>query len=163
MIRSALEAILLVLSYEQLRLKPYDDGVGVLTIGWGHRILPNEKDLLAPAGISRERANGLFISDFERHESFVLAALDFPNELSPLQLGACTSLCFNIGGGAFSTSSVVRRINGRVYHLVPDAFRMWNKGRVKGVLKELGGLTARRESEVALWLRGFGTEANQTG
>ena len=152
MIRSALEAVLLVLSYEQLRLKPYDDGVGVQTIGWGHRILPSEQDLRRE--ISRERANALFLADFERHEGLVTAALDAPRDLAPLQLGACTSLCFNIGGSAFANSSLASRINSRAFGLVPDAFRMWNKGRVKGELQVLPGLETRRESEVGLWRRG---------
>lgn len=152
MIHSDLRAILLVLSFEQLRLRPYDDGVGVQTIGWGHRILPGEDDLRQE--ISRERANSLFLSDFERHERMVINGLHDPMGLSPLQLGACVSLCFNIGGSAFANSSVAGRINDGATGSVPEAFRMWNKGRVGGVLRVMSGLSKRRESEVALWIQG---------
>lgn len=152
MIRSALDAVLLVLSYERLSLVPYDDGVGVLTIGWGHKILRGEP-ALGKGSITRERANELFMLDFSSHEDGVrLAVRDAP--LTPLQLGALTSLTFNIGVGAFRGSSVARAINERRPADVPAAIRMWNKGRVKGVLQVMPGLAARRESEVRLWERG---------
>ena len=35
---------------------------------------------------------------------------------------------------------------------VPDAWRQWNKGHVRGELVVLGGLTERRESEIRLWM-----------
>lgn len=151
--RSDLEAILLVLSYEQLRLKPYDDGVGVMTVGWGHRILPGEADLRNE--ITRERANRLFVEDFAKHEQAALKAIaGAPVELSPLQVGAIASLCFNIGGTAFANSSVAKAIRAGELHRVPAAIKLWNKGRVKGKLQVMRGLTIRRAGEVELWERG---------
>lgn len=152
-IQSDLEAILLVLSYEKLRLLPYDDGVGVLTIGWGHRILPGEDDLRRE--ITRERANRLFVDDFTEHEQAMLRAIKgAPVDLSPLQIGAIASLCFNIGPGAFANSSVAKAIRAGDLRKVPAAIKMWNKGRVEGKLQVMQGLVLRRQSEVDLWERG---------
>lgn len=152
-LRSDLEAILLVLSYEQLRLRPYDDGVGVMTTGWGHRILPGETDLRGE--ISRDRANRLFVEDFAKHEGAALRAIEgAPVELSPLQVGAISSLCFNIGPGAFAGSSVAKAIRAGELQKVPAAIKLWKKGRVKGKLQVMRGLVLRRASEVELWERG---------
>jgi lysozyme len=58
------------------------------------------------------------------------------------------SLAYNIGPGAFSGSSVLKRFNQGDMQGAADAFLMWNKGGGK-VLK---GLTRRREAERELFL-----------
>ena len=151
-IQSSLEAVLLVLSYEQLRLVAYKDAVGISTIGWGHVIKPNEKHLLS-GEITRETANELFVTDFLPHEQAVVRAIG-KRELTPNQLGACTSLCFNIGAQAFRESTLAKNISAGKDQLVPASFRMWVKGTVSGGKTTLNGLVARRESEVKLWERG---------
>lgn len=153
LIRSSLEAVLLVLSYEQLRLIPYKDAAGLATVGWGHLIKDGEKDRFTTA-ISRETANNLFLADFSFHELAVVSAIGEGriDTLSPSQIGACTSLCFNIGPNAFKSSSVAKNIRIGELDKVPDSIKMWNKATVNGRKVVLPGLAIRRESEVRLWL-----------
>lgn len=150
--QSALEAILLVLSYEQLRLVPYDDGVGVQTVGWGHRILPGENHLRRE--ITRETANEVFLADWEKHERAALEAVAKGPALSPLRIGAISSLCFNIGPSAFRNSSAAKAIREGNLSAVPGKMKLWNKGRVSGKLQVLRGLVIRREAEARMWERG---------
>jgi lysozyme len=67
------------------------------------------------------------------------------------QLDALIALCFNIGGPAFITSTVLRRVNAQDFKNVPDAFRMWNKETIKGRKVVNNGLVNRREFEIKLW------------
>jgi GH24 family phage-related lysozyme (muramidase) len=74
------------------------------------------------------------------------------------EFAAMVSLCYNVGADNFRTSSVLREhCAGRRINAA-DAFRLWNKARVNGVLTVLAGLTSRREAERSLYLtRNTGT------
>ncbi len=64
------------------------------------------------------------------------------------QLDALASLVYNIGVGAFSSSTLLKRINSSADRAsISSAWLMWNRAGGK-VLK---GLTLRREREVALF------------
>lgn len=52
--------------FEELRLKAYDDGVGVWTIGWGHTKGVKKGDV-----ITIEQAEQFFRDDLAEFESFV--------------------------------------------------------------------------------------------
>jgi len=62
------------------------------------------------------------------------------------------SLCYNIGAGAFAGSTVLREHCAGAYQAAADAFLMWNKATIDGVLKEVAGLTRRRQAERTLYL-----------
>jgi len=66
------------------------------------------------------------------------------------QWNALTSLCYNIGVGGFSGSTVVRRVNANPndFDGIADAFRMWknSNGRVNPVL------VSRREREIKVYM-----------
>ena len=51
--------------HESFSLKPYKDHLGFLTIGYGHLILPNEKNLLSNK-ISKTKLEKLFNQDFKK-------------------------------------------------------------------------------------------------
>jgi len=63
--------------------------------------------------------------------------------LSQNQFDALVSLVFNIGGGAFKGSTLLKKLNAGDYAGAADQFLVWNRAGGK-VLK---GLTTRRESE----------------
>lgn len=67
---------------------------------------------------------------------------------------AAVLLAYNIGVGGYCGSTVARRFNARQWRAGCDAFGMWNKARVNGVLRPVAGLTARRGRERAICLRG---------
>lgn len=71
------------------------------------------------------------------------------------QRTAAVLLAYNIGVGGYCGSTVARRFNAGQWARGCDAFTMWNKARVKGVLRPVAGLTARRNRERAICRRGL--------
>jgi lysozyme len=137
------EGLNLIKSFESLRLNVYDDGVGVKTIGYGHAIRPGEKfTKITPA-----QAEALLRSDLHVAESAVGNGVKVP--LSDNQYAALVSLVFNIGAGAFSGSTLLRRLNQRDYAGAANEFLKWNKGGGR----VMAGLTRRRTAERELFLK----------
>ena len=68
------------------------------------------------------------------------------------QFDAMVSLCFNIGVGAFRSSTVLRQHRAGNYAAAGDAFLMWDKDHQDGVLVEVPGLLKRRQIERAFYL-----------
>ena len=68
------------------------------------------------------------------------------------QFAAMVSLCFNIGSANFRSSTVLREHLAGNTTAAANAFLMWNKTRVNGVLQPLPGLISRRTAERALYL-----------
>jgi len=68
---------------------------------------------------------------------------------------AAVLLAYNIGVGAYCTSSVDRRFDAGQWRAGCDAFANWDKARVGGVLRPVAGLTARRKRERAICLKGL--------
>jgi lysozyme len=77
----------------------------------------------------------------------------FDRARHPNQIVAATLLAYNIGVGGYCGSTVARRFNTGNFRGACDAFLMWNKARVNGVLRPVAGLTRRRERERAICLR----------
>jgi lysozyme len=124
---------------------PYDDGVGVMTIGWGHAITPQDTFSYP---INATMADLILQRDVQRFERCVLRV---STDLNQDQFDACVCLAFNIGEGAFQSSSVARLLRVKDYGNVPQYILKWNKGTVKGKLIELPGLTRRRKTEAKLF------------
>lgn len=68
---------------------------------------------------------------------------------------AAVLLAYNIGPAGYCGSTAARRFNARQWRDGCDAFTMWNKARVNGTLRPVGGLTARRGRERAICLKGL--------
>jgi lysozyme len=68
------------------------------------------------------------------------------------QFDAMVSLCFNIGGHSFRTSTVLRQHRAGNYPAAGDAFLMWDKDHQDGQLVIVPGLLRRREIERAYYL-----------
>lgn len=71
------------------------------------------------------------------------------------QRAAAVSLAYNIGVAGFCGSTARKRFDAGNWRGGCDAFLSWNKARVKGVLRPVKGLTARRERERAICLKGL--------
>ena len=132
----------LIKEFEQLRLKAYIPAPGdVPTIGWG-----------TTAGVKMGDTIDLKIADqYLRRD--VHSCEDAVNQacgelLSQSQFDACVSLTYNIGGGAFRQSTLVKKINSHD-PLAADEFLRWDK--FHGA--PLAGLTRRRKKERELFLR----------
>lgn len=141
---------LMIEEFEGCRLTAYSDAVGVVTIGYGctgggiyegMTITQAEADQMLSARLANEFEPG------------VLRAIgDTPT--TQAEFDALVSLAFNIGLAHFRASSVCRLHCQGDYAAAADAFLMWNKGRVNGVLVVLSGLDRRRREERELYLSG---------
>lgn len=140
-------------------LEPQPDPVGIYTVGWGHALFVGGRPVKDretayrlwrarwPAGMIRADADALLKGDAQGVCDKV-AALFSKASLTDAQLGALTSLAYNIGVAALEGSSVRRRLIAGDVPGAADAFRMW---RYAGG-RELPGLVNRREAERAVFL-----------
>lgn len=134
---------------EGLRLESYPDPGSVdgkpVTIGYGTTKI-NGKVIKLGTKITKAQAEEYLTADLIAFGTKVLALVKVP--VSDDQFGALVSLAYNIGLGAFSKSTLLKRLNAGDYVSVPEQMRRWNKNDGKF----MRGLANRREKEVALWL-----------
>lgn len=124
------------------KLKVYDDGAGKPTIGIGH-LLHSFAEY--PDGITLDEAMEMFRRDCRWVEVAVNSAVRV--ELSQFRFDALADLVFNVGAGAFNSSTLVRRLNEGDYGSVPSEMMRWTKaGGVR-----LKGLVKRRHACTMLW------------
>ena len=142
-IRTSQAGIDLIKRFEGFMPKAYRDAVGVLTIGYGDtgpHIKPH--DVITQAEGERRLAARL-AGEFEPG---VLKALT--RKPSQREFDAMVSLAYNIGVGAFTGSTLVKKFNAGDVQGAANEFLRWNKAGGK-VLK---GLEIRREAERAMFL-----------
>ena len=137
----------LIKEFEGLRLKAYLDPIGIPTIGYG-------TTTRADVGIKVEM--GMEISEAEA-EMYLKRALDkFAARIAPKmtrtptpnQFAAMLSLAYNIGPGAFSRSTCLKRFNASDIKGAAEALTWFNKAGGK----VWNGLVRRRAAEKALFL-----------
>lgn len=145
-------SIKLIKDSESLVLKPYrDPGKGVITIGWGNTFYEDGSSVkLTDKPLTRERADELFkniSTAFERDvKKFVTSSVNSN------QLGALTSLAYNIGVGAFQKSTILKVVNKNPSDpVISDLFNQWNKSGGK----ILNGLVIRRKKEFDLYKKPY--------
>lgn len=134
----------LIQQAEGLRLSAYRDVAGVWTIGYGHTGGVFKGDM-----ITADQAVGLLYQDLAKFEAWVSARTTAPTSN---QFSAMVSLCFNIGEQAFLHSSVRRLHNEGDFSGAAEAFLLWDKAHVDGVLVTVSGLLDRRHREYDLYL-----------
>ena len=91
----------LICSIEGLKLKAYDDGGGVWTIGYGTTIYPNSIKVKRGDTCTIEQAKAYMAHDLKKFES---AVNEVTVDLNQNQFDALVSLAYNIGTSAFSVS-----------------------------------------------------------
>ncbi|MHC3123230.1 lysozyme [Acinetobacter sp. GN11] len=134
-------------SFEDTRIKAYDDGVGVWTIGTGTTIYPNGFKVKKGDTCTPEQAKAYFKHDLAKFEKTVNESVTV--SLTQNQFDALVSLTYNIGSGAFKNSTLLKLLNKGDLLGAADQFLVWNKAGGK-VMK---GLVRRREAERALFLK----------
>jgi len=139
----------LIRTSEGLRLQAYLDPVGIWTIGYGHTSAAGPPHVMRNMRLSAWECAKILSNDLGKYEAAVDRLVTVP--LSENQFGALVSLCYNIGPGAFSRSTVRKRLNERNYAGAADAFGMWVRGTVKGKSVVLPGLVKRRADEAKLF------------
>lgn len=140
------EGLELIKRFEGLRLEAYQDVAGIWTIGYGH--IRTAKPGMVITEQEAERLLKEDLRDAERAVSDLVKVKINENEFSAL-----VSLVFNIGRGAFSRSTTLRKLNAGDHKGAADAIELWNKATVSGKKTVVQGLVRRRAAEKALFLK----------
>ena len=114
------QGIKLLIDREAKRNAVYLDSVGVPTVGVGH----TGPDVHMGDVWSDERIMATFRADLERFEKAVNDAVHV--ELEQHQFDALVSFAFNVGIGAFSSSTLVKRINAKDFDDAEAQFDRWH-------------------------------------
>src|SRR5690242_5234845 len=104
------------------KLKAYQDSVGVWTIGVGHTSMAGPPPVVEGMTISPAESDAILAHDLQKVEHSVLSAVTVPMEQH--EFDALVSLCFNIGPGNFSGSTVVKELNADDRASAGNAFLM---------------------------------------
>lgn len=140
----------LIKQFEGLRTTAYIDPVGVLTIGYGTTSAAGVGTITKGMKITAERAEEMLVDSLPKYEAGVMRALKrSPNDN---QFSAMVSFAYNVGEGAFASSSVCKLFNAGNVQGAADALRLWKYGTVGGKKVVLDGLVKRREAERQLFL-----------
>jgi len=140
----------LIRECEGFRPEVYLDQVGKQTVGYGHLLTAGEiaQDTFAD-GLTPDEAEEILTQDVQFAEDAVTSLVTVP--LTQNQFDALVDFTFNLGKAALAGSTLLKLLNSGGYGAVPTELMRWNKGRIKGVLTEIPGLTVRRQKEAALW------------
>lgn len=141
--------------FESCRLEAYWDADGkVWTIGWGNTGPDVVKGLRITQAEADERLRRRLDHEFVPG---VLKVLTRP--ATQAQLDAMVDLAYNIGVGAFQSSTLVRLFNAGDQAGAAEQFPRWNKSGGKVLL----GLRRRRAADRARFLGASGAEAIKIG
>ena len=135
----------LICGFEGLKLKAYDDGVGVWTIGFGTTIYPNGIKVKKGDTCTTEQAKAYMAHDLKKFESAVNSAVTV--SINQNQFDALVSLAYNIGTSGFKNSTLVKKLNAGDIRGASAQFNVWNKGGGK----VMQGLVNRRDVERKLF------------
>lgn len=141
----------LIKKFEGLELTSYPDTGGIWTIGFGSTINKDTGQAIKQGDkIDVATAERWLKQDIAEREKKIKGLIKVP--VTANMKAALVSLAYNIGTGAFASSTLLRLLNsGADKKLVADQFLRWNK--VQG--KEVKGLTNRRKLERELFLKQY--------
>ena len=134
------KGIELIKSFEGLFLTAYKCPASIWTIGYGHT-----KGVKQGQQITANKAEEFLREDVAQFEKDVLKQ---NLKLTQNQFDAFVSFVFNVGGGNFQKSTLLRtaKVNSNDPS-IKDEFLRWNKAAGK----VLPGLTRRRQAEANLY------------
>lgn len=140
----------LIRAYEGFRAKAYRCPAGILTIGYGHTSMAGPPDVRVGMTVSKKQAEDILAADVAIFASEISRFIKA--DLNDNQFAALVSFSYNVGVGAFRSSSVLAAVNRSDFDSVPRRLNLWVKagGRV------LPGLVKRRASEGQLFQRAEG-------
>lgn len=143
------EGLNLIKKFEGLRLNAYLDSAGIPTIGFGSTYVDGVRVKLGMT-ITEEKALELLEEHIDREViPYIINLVKVP--LKQNQIDALCSLIYNIGGAAFKSSTLLKKINetsiSSNFNDIEIAWKMWNKAGGK----ILQGLVNRRLAEINLY------------
>lgn len=119
----------------------YKDQAGYWTIGYGHKMKAGE----TYTTIDEATASKLLASDVTDAELAVNGAVTVP--LEQTQYDALVSFAYNVGAGAFRSSTLVRLLNAGDYAGAAAQFPRWSYVTQGGQKVQAQGLLNRRYAE----------------
>ena len=131
----------LIQEFEGCKLDAYRCPANIWTIGIGHT-----KDVKEGDKITEAQALDLLREDVKWVENAINDHVKV--KINQNQFDAMSSFIFNVGAGAFSLSTLLKKLNAADYEGAANEFLRWNKANGK----ELPGLTRRRQAERTLFL-----------
>lgn len=136
-LRLSAVGLVMIALFEGFAPQPYKDIVGVWTNGFGNTHNA-QKQVTVPEALGQLEKNA------REAENAVKQCITQP--MTQNQFDSFVSLTFNIGGGAFCKSTLVKKFNaGNSFSACTEILR-WNRAGGKVV----AGLVARREKEYQL-------------
>ena len=138
-------ALKLIMKHEGLRLEAYRCPAGVLTIGYGHT-----RNVRPGMVITAQEARELLAADLGelRRQLDELRRRGGNIRLTPNREAALLSLAFNVGFGAFSGSTLWRKVvKNQDDPTIASEFARWKYAGGK----VMAGLIKRRAEEAALY------------
>lgn len=132
----------LIKQSEGFRAKVYLDIAGHPTIGYGHRLAPNE---CYPNGICATEADVILLWDIREAEQAVTRLVQVP--LNQGQFDALVDFVFNLGSGRLTASTLLRDLNAGNYASAAEQLLRWDHSGDH----EVAALKTRREAEFRLW------------
>lgn len=144
----------LICEFEGFQATAYPDVVGIWTIGYGTTRV-NNTPVVKGMTCTEAQAKQWMHADLKNFEFAVNSIATKP--LTQSQFDACVCFAYNIGAGAFASSTVGKKIRvGNSAAITESNFVAWNKVRDShGVLVESKGLTRRRKAEWYLFSTGM--------
>ena len=140
-------AIALLKQLEGLRLDAYLDGAGVPTIGYG----TTGPGIALGVTWTQEQADAALATSVGAFARGVPALVHV--SLSDAQFSALVIFAYNVGLQALAGSTALRRVNGGLFSMVPEALGSWCHihDPHTGALVVSPGLQHRRQAEIDLW------------
>lgn len=137
----------LIESFEGCKLMPYLDSVNIPTIGIGTTRYPNGTAVtMQDPPITKDQAYAFLKSHLDQNCKDVSNRVKVV--LNDNQFAALVSFVYNVGIGAFTNSTLRKRLNAGEFQKAADEFLKWD--HAGGVVVK--GLTRRRQAERALFL-----------
>jgi lysozyme len=139
----------LITGFEGLILKPYLDSVKIPTIGYGNTYYSDGKRVtMLDKSITQKEAFEMFKEIADRFAKAVDKNLKVC--VTQNSFNSMVSLAYNIGTGAFISSTLLRKVNINPNDpSIAHEFSRWNKAGGK----VLNGLTVRRSKESANYFK----------
>jgi len=128
-------------SFEGLRLKAYQDIVGVWTIGYGH----TGKDVHPGMVITQDQAAAYLLEDIQAAVKAVNRLVTAP--LTQEEFDGLVDFTFNCGDSALAKSTLLRMLNAGDLKGAAEQMLLWNHAGGKVV----AGLLRRRQAEQDLF------------
>ena len=155
-----------LIKLEGMKLKPYRDQGGHLTIGVGHLITREERRaervfigdvaVMYSGGISEHDAIELLGYDIRKCEKVIEHSVKV--QISENERTALLSFCFNVGTNAFKDSHLLRHLNKGKKRKIPSDLMKWIY--VSSHIDK--NLVKRRLQEVLMWV-GYFNEKDEEG